>query len=639
MAEVLLTVRSQMQAAIDQMDSMAAKGKAASSAMADFGQSIGDTTEKQIKKTETMLGKIRGMGSAVAKGMSEDFKAMLNLAGFAGGLKMGKIFGGSIKETFELTDAIRKLGGIFGIAQSNFISFQTKIVDGLASVGLGADVAVQALKGLSETQVRGEDRIIEYAKALGMLASITGQKGQEAAVAKGVAETITAGGGDVNDTDLFNRMIESLRKSFNATGQSATAAMAQLSEILESMPDDLRKKIGPEGLINLQVASATGGQGAPAFLKKILSKSYYERQPTAARGFSNVFTNKGLDVEKFKKQAQTIFATVPGDNRLAAQTLGLSEEEAEGFVRLYESIERVGDAQERMRKDNRQLEEQYKNSMTAMEAFSGSLNKFKSSFSGTFAAITNTISEGLVKAMDFGLKDLQKYLPKSLNNMIEPLKEKLPDALNKNLGSTAVVGAAVGATALMLGGGLKGLGKSFGLGKGVGVAEKSAYEQITGEKVIPVYVTNASEIGMGSGGIAAATGGMGALGKAGAVAGSAVAGYAIGSLIRDAIKDTGVGKGIDSALDSITGWIYGLDKMDKQSEAWKNANKFDEKGVPIQQVPQLQQQAPQLNNLGKVPVNYSSGPSSQSTIIIDVKNRDLKATIAPNRGTPAVKQE
>lgn len=619
MNTVELSVRTQLQKIIDELDTLSKKGKDTSDAMTELGHSVGKSMEGQIKKTETMFGRIRGLAGSTAKAMGDDFKNLFNVAGLAQGLKLGGIFSDNIKETMALTDTIRKLGGIFGIAQGEFVSFQERMVDGLAEVGLGADAASNALKGLSETQVRGQENLIAYAKASGMLASVSGQKGQEGSIAKGIATTITAGGGNVNDPAVFARMVDAMRKSFNATGQNPTQILATLSQIMEKMPADLRKNIGPEGLVDLASIGQVAGKNATAFLEEYLSKSPVARKHLEARGFGGVFDEKGLNVDKFRKQAKNIFAQFGGDPRLMAQTLGLSEDAAEGFVRLYESLDKVSKVQQKMRADTKQLEDQYKSAMTMSEAFAGSLNKVKSSFSGPIAAITNGLSEALVKAMDTSLTDLGKYLPKSLASMLQKAQEKAPDALGKNIGSTAVVVGGGVLTALLAGGGIKRLFGNIGLGKAQGIAESEAYAQITGRQVTPVYVTNFSEIGgLGAGNLVGAGAGAGG----GFVKGAAGLGLGVGIGVA-------LGEAISGPFDEIV--QYALGGFGKNEQKLYEAKQKTQ--AKVQETKQAEAKK-DLENKGFLPP--SNAFPSGVRVEIDMKNRDLIAVPTPLRGQATV---
>jgi hypothetical protein len=656
MNTVELSVRSKLMQVVDELKAIGDEAERTSSGLNSFANNVGKTTEKQIKNTETFLGRLRGMGSKVAKSMSEDFKALFSLVGVTEGLKLGNVFRENIKETFELSDTIRKLASIFGIAEDRFVGFQTKLTKGLGEIGLSSESAVNALKGLSETQVRGEEQLSEYAKAAGMLASIGGQKGQEGAIAKGMAGTLTAQGKNPNDINAMKSLSDDLRKSFNATGKTSTEVLSALESIMAKMPQDFRKALTTSGLVKMGTAAAIGGPNSTKFLEEYLGKSPIARKALEARGFKGVFGAGGLDTQKFRGAAKGVINQFPGDPRMMAQTLGLSEDAAEGFIRLYESLDKVDEAQAKMEKDTKALGDQYNASMTASEAFSASLNKLKASLATPIAYTTNFITTGLQKAFKTSFDDLVNLLPAGLQSSVGGAKKKiekyLPDALDKNLGSTAVVAGGGVLAALMAGGGLKSIMK-LGQGKAGGIAERMAYETVTGAKVQDVYVVNANEIG------SAATGG-GAAGETGLgtkiAAGTAA--FAGGAAVGNTLMDP------EGAMNQ---WMHknipGLAKVDQTIESgvgasvdWlaeKFGNMTGAAPIPLpvgvkNQMPaapaiNIQNQmpaAPQGLNINRptaAPALQQQKQPQQSVDVkvrvqVDTKNKDLKATTQPARG-------
>lgn len=616
MNTVELSVRSKLMQVVEELQSIAAESERVSENLNGFAKQVGKTTESQIKKTETFLGRLRSMMGSVAKSMADDFKALFSVVGISEGLKLGNVFRDNIKETFELSDTIRKLGSVFGITQDRFVTFQQKLTQGLGEIGLSSESAVNSLKGLSETQVRGEGNLVEYSKTAGMLAGATGQRGREGDIAKGLAETLTAQGKNPNDVNAMKGLAEDIRKAFNATGAGPTEVLSKLKDILASMPADLRKSLSTTGLVGLGAAGAVGGPNATKFLEEYLSKSPIARAALDARGFKGVVGKDGLDIEKFRKAAKGVMDAFPGDPRLMAQTLGLSEDAAEGFVRLYESLDRVRDAQDKMRSDNQTLKTQYEASMTASEAFSASLNKLKASLAKPIALTTNFITDGLQSAFKTSLDDLINLLPQGLKEKAQELKNSisafLPDALDKNLGSTAVVAGGGLLAATLAGGGINNLLK-LGKGKAGGVAERMAYEQVTGAKVSDVYVVNAGEIGAAMGGKGPDLGAASSLGgKLGSfvkgiagVTGAGAAGYQIGTMVNDAIEGTSVGKGLDKAA----GWLG--EKVGEVKESI---------------FPSFKNESPKNPATGKPKVDVNV------KVHIETKNKDLKATIPPGRG-------
>ncbi len=317
-----------------------------------------------------------------------------------------------------------------------------------------------------------------------------------------------------------------------------------------------------------------------------------------------------------------------------AQTLGLSEEAAEGFIRLTESLDKIDTAQNKMLRDNKSLTQSYYDAMTAGEAFNASLNKFKSSFSESIAVMTQYSTDFLKKAFQTSLDDIINLLPKGVGDKVKSAKdsvsEYLPDALNKNLGSTGMVVGAGALTALLAGGGLKGL-MNLGAGKAKGFVEKAAYEQITGAKVQDVYVVNAGEIaGGGGGGGPMSPGAMGIFTKALGAFGVGAAGFGIGELINQGIEGTDFQKSIDGFFGDL-GEKFG-NKTGKPAERYFDPTKLTPPGGVMEKP-----QNPQINIVppkAQTPMISNSGVRNDVNVrvTIDTKNKDLKATKSLQRG-------
>jgi hypothetical protein len=633
-ATVELNVRTKLGQVAQDLEAIAGASKRAQEETASFGRDIGEEHGKAIKRTETYLGRLRGLGGRVFDGMKADFRAMMSTVGVSEGLKLGSTFRDSVRETFELSDTIRKLASVFGLAEGRFAGFQTRLTRGLGDIGLGADAAINALKGLAETQVRGEEELEAYAKVSGQLAATTGTRGQEGTIGRGIARVITAQGGDPNNLSDMRRVADDLRRAYNATGQIPSAILQALETVVANMPSDLRKSIGTSGLIELGAVSATAGPGATKFLEEYLSKSPIARKALEARGFKGVFGPEGFNTEKFRQAAGGVMSTFPGDPRLMAQTLGLSEDAAEGFVRLYESLDRVAAAQAKMANDTRSLEDQYRSSMGASEAFRASLNKVKSSLAEPLTAVTDTITRGLRAAFEFSLSDLTKLLPEGLRKRIEPYQDSVPEALGKNLGATATVAGAGLLVSTLTGGGLRNL-LNLGKGKAIGTAERMAFEEVTGRAVQDVYVVNAAEIAQGGGGVTAAlgkmTGVVGLLAKAGLVGAAGVGGYAVGGLINDAIKGTELSEAIDRLLEPAFRALTGTGAQTAEQPS------FSAPPVATGAAPDVLGRVPQIVTPEGQRMPMGSRPGQQKVdvrvdINVDTKNRDLKATPKLSRG-------
>jgi len=433
---------------------------------------IGKEADKAVttaaKHTEKEISKMGGFLRRVAGQLKDDFKALFSIQSLAAGLKLSDQFRGSIKETVSLSDTIRRLGATFGIASKDFASFQSQMTKGFGDIGLSSEDASRALEGLANTQVRGRENLIEYAKAAGMLASVSGAHGAEADISKGLAGVVKARGGDVNDPSQMRAVAAELVKIQQATGMKTTDALASLESLLAAMPQDMRKSVGIEGLTKLITAGAVGGPGSAKFLEELISKSPIARKALEAQGFGKVMGKGGLDVEAFRKSAGAILGRVGGDPRMAAQTLGISEEAAEGFVRLYESLDKVAEAQKKVQESAGDLGKAYSQGRSLGDSFRASINRVKSMVSGPLSQATQGLTDVLGKASE------------------------------SDAGALLATTAAATAAAVLTGGGLRGAGKALGLG---GMAKGAAIEGITGRQVQPVYVVNASEIGGGAAGL------------------------------------------------------------------------------------------------------------------------------------------
>lgn len=579
---VNVSVRSQLSKIIDDLSAIRDKGAEVNEEFKKMGDDVAENARKNTKQAEGFLNNLRGFGRRAANQLRKDFASLISVNALTDSFRLTNQFRQVGAESVDLNNQIRKLGTTFGVAGKDFAAFQTKLTKGLGEIGLSSEVASNTLEGLATTPVRGQDNIVGYARTAGMLASIAGEQGSEGDIARSIARVIQARGGNVNDMNQVSGLGEEARKVFVATGASPTKTLSMMENLFANMPEDLRKAISASGLTNLAAAGAVGGPNATKFLEEYLGKSPIARMAFEAQGGKGVFTDKGLDVEKFRSFAQGIMGRVGGDPRLAAQTLGLSEEAAEGFVRLAENLDKVKDAQEGVARATGNLNNQYRSSLGLGEAFKANINRVKRAIAEPLSTVTQGATDLLSKASE------------------------------TDAGAAAVVAGGAGLAALLTGVGLKGIGKGLG-GIGGTLARKEAAEGLTGEKTIPVYVVNASEIGGGgllgpmgaAGGGAAAGGGMALLRMLGAAGLAGAGGYMAGSFLSDHIASTTQGVSSDGAYegDAIERLMYELHK---------------------------------LLNQGKRPEDQGPMQWDKATgtwkIIVENKSRDIKATAEPARG-------
>ena len=512
--EVVVSVKTELNRIIAELQKIAKESAKVGDGLKTAGEDVGDALDKQTTRTRDFFTVLRGTSAKVAQEIKKDFLALAGINAMSGALKLSNQFSKTISETIALSDAIRKFGTIFGIAGNEFANFEAKLTKGLGDIGLSSEAATESLKGLSQTQVRGQQNLIDYSVASGQLASVTGDKGQEGEISKSLASTITTKGGDPNDMSQMHEMAEETLKIFNSTGMKASESLHAMNTLFTGMSEDFRKKFGAHTFGSIIRAEQIAGPNSTAFIQDLMGKSSIARKGLESRGFEGVINEKGIDVAKFKAAAARLFAEFKGDPKLMAKTLGMGDDSAEGFLRLNDALGRVNASQEQSWESQAKLGRQLQETKTLAEAFASSLNKVKSSLAVPLAAATQGLTSGLSKASE------------------------------TSGGSAAVVAGAGIFAALLAGGALSAIGNVVGSafggklggklgGKAAGFGEAAAFESATGRTVQPVYVVNASEMSggdwrSGAGGAGDATGWFGKAAGAAEGAGAGAAGTAAG---------------------------------------------------------------------------------------------------------------
>lgn len=618
---VQVSVRSGLQSIIDELEKVKKKAEEVQEEFKGSGKSVEDGLKNNVKQTQTFFSNLRSLSRRVADQLRGDFKSLVSINAISESLKISSQFRGAVTETVNLSDKIRKLGSTFGLAKRDFASFQSFLTTGLGELGMSSDVAARALEGLSTTPVRGQGNVLAYSTQAGMLASISGEGGKEGAIAQSLARVIQAKGGDVNNPGQVSALAESIRKVFVQTGGTPTQTLQAMETLFKNMPKDLRQKIGSAGLANLAAVNAVGGPNATKFIEQYNAMSPVQRMAIDAQGGGALLSDKGLDLERLKKFIDSVSSRIGGDPRLSLQTVGIDEEAAEGLVRLRENLDEVAKAQERIAKSTGSLNEQYRNSMGFTEAFKANLNRVKKMISEPLAAITQAGTDLLSSASE------------------------------SNAGAAGVAVGGGLLAAILAGIGLKGVGKGL---KGVGgtLAKKEGAEALLGEKTIPVYVVNASEIGGGGLGGAAAAGG--ALATAGKVVGgvglAAALGVGIGEIIAPyvnkffeektagALDQGGVkGDAMDRAMYRLDKMLGGsasaeMDARDEAARAAARASSASPDAPPKRVLVPSAGALSKPSDAEKAP-SPSAFPAQPTRVIIEVKDPRLKATTKyPSQG-------
>jgi hypothetical protein len=576
MSQAKLEVKSELSKLVQDLQKISERASLVSEELKSAGKDVGEELEKETKKVETFFSKLGNVGRRAADQLRRDFKSLASLQSLSAGLKLSNQFAGSIKETINLSDAIRKLGSSFGIAQKDFASLQSDITKGMGDIGMSSEEAGDTIRGLAGSGVEGKEPLKAYSMRAAQLSSLGGEKGQSGNIAGMLAGVVRAQGKNVNDPKAMEGVASAVAKAMEGTGKSASDLLSHMQATFESMTAEQRKKTSASGLSSLAVAETVAGPQAAAAIQKYLSMNKNERSGLDAQGFSKIFNKEGgIDIQGLKDFAKDMKQRGL-DLRGSAQSYGFSGEEAEGLVRLTQSADLLDKSLKKTAKASDDINTKTRKNMGLNETFQANINRVKAMVSGPMAAATQGITDMLSSASE------------------------------STTGSAGIVAGGGALAALLAGGGLSGLGKGLGLGDfvkeaTVGQAKKQALEQLTGEKIQDVNVVNVSDLANainGSGSKASVGGGaMGMVGK-----------IAKGAAVLGAV-DVAANMG-DQIMKSTPGNVPGM----------QDANKWDEIFYKFDKI------------LGG---SASKKLDQNAKITVEMKDPRLKATKQTSRGAAA----
>lgn len=530
MSEAKISVRSDLLKIVEDLKVISRTAEDTANSLSDATKKLGENVDDQVAVTRGGMDKISKFGKALVKQLGSDFKALFSVNAIAGGLKLSEQFSGAVKQAVTLNDTIRNLSPIFGMNEAAAEKFKRNLVKGLGEIGAGSDAAANALQGLAETPVRGEKNLEAYAKTAAEIASISKQKGQEGAIAKGLSGVVVAQGGNPNDPKAMQRVAEDIVRIRNATGKTATEALDTLNKIFSSANSDFKKRLSQGGGVSLAAAGLIGGSGSTSFLERYMGMDPNRRAGLDAQGLGGLIGKNGqLDSKSVEGALGRAKGLGSGNAEFGLQAMGMTEEEAKGFIRLAAAIKENGAAVERARTSVVDINQEYQKTMSLGDSFRANLNRVK----GGFSSLMDTMGA-----------------PDVLNKATDTLQ----GASHSTAGAAAVVGGGALLAAMLTGGGIKTL-----LG---GELKLKAIEGITGEKVQRVEVINfPAGFELSSAG-AAASSGLGFLGKAGLVGAAGVAGYGAGSIINGVMDKKTQGTTAEGfSGNAIERLIFKIDKL------------------------------------------------------------------------------
>lgn len=516
--EVVLTAKADLKKILDQLQEIVDKNKEIGDGFKKTGKGVKESLDGQTASVTTTFDKLRNVSRRVFDQLKQDFKSLASVKGLEAGLKLSSQFENTLSEVFDLNDAVRRLGGSFGVARNDFARFQGALAKGFGDIGASSEEAANALQGLTGTGVKGQSNVLSYGTTAAQLGMLSGERGQSGAIAGSLANVVRAQGKDVNDPAAMQAIAREVTAVAKTTGVGASKILSQMEDVFSAMPSELRKAMSPEAIGQIGVAATVAGPGGAAALKAFLGKSKEERAGLEAQGFGKIFGADGkLDLKGLSDVAKELKSRGTS-SRLAAQSLGLEGEAADGLVRLIENSDRLSEALNQSSTASRDYAKEARASLGFAESFRANIRKVQGAIGEQIGDVTQGATDLLSKASE------------------------------SNLGAGLVTlgGGALAAT--LAGGGLSGIGKALGVGS---LAKAEASERITGRKVQDVRVINFNEAGGIGGAAAGSAGGLGSIlgGKLGQVAkvgggalGAAGLGYEAGSLINDYLISKTEGK-------------------------------------------------------------------------------------------------
>lgn len=542
--EVVLNGRAELDQIIKSLKKIRDESHKGINEVNTLGKKTNETLENAAKKADDRIKKTGSSLRRMAGQLYSDFKALLSLNSIQGAMKMSSMFQGAVTESIDLADTIRRLGNSFGIARKDFGTFQSALTKGLGEIGASSDDAARALEGLSGLGIKDQGALMNMTKGAVTLGGISGEKGNIKGIAGQLGSVMKSSGANVEDVGAQKRLIGEVTAAVQATGKGATEILGAMDEIFSKMPEELRKKVGPELMSQMAVVATTAGPGATTALQQYMGAGSIQKKPFESQGFGSVIGKDGLlNLKELFKFIKAMKGRIGFDTRAALQTAGFSEDAADGLLRIASSskeLERNLDALSSASRDN---EEVYKNTRGFLDSFKGSINTVKGSLDSMLH-----LGGGMQHVTDF-----------------------LSSQVGSKGGSAAVVAGGATIAAMLAGGGLRGIAGLVG-----GEMKKKAFEEVTGEKVQDVFVVNFDQIGQGVGTNIKSLmgGGMGMMGKAGMVGGALAGGLAIGEGINaiDQKLGGGMGDAIVSGFDKLDKWMGGImsgtDRGDKKNKVY-----------------------------------------------------------------------
>lgn len=485
-------------------------GKEIKALAAKIEEALGQKAPKSIEKLEdaaekgsTKIAKFfRNLGQQV----KEDLKTAFDIGALASGLKIGKDFAEGTKQVFEMERAFDRLNTRLQLSGKQLTDFKKELGKKVANTGQDLK---DVLPGVETVAARGglkaPDQLENIGEILAKVRATTGE-GTES-LAETVVDILKNQGQKITAANFKNTIdaLQGTRTSgaFKTAGDAGKAVndLAPYAQKLGLSTRDLgglaaqAGKAGPAGQDILRQLLERGTSiGGQEQLNALFGQKIFNKGKLDAKALGNV------DQNKFGQYSQQILQETTGLTGANGADLKRFLESFKGNLKEMDSVTRGAE------ETSRQFDQATDNFATSIDRFKENAKEAGREIGGSLSKLGGDLVKGRV------------------GNLAQDAKE-VGKALFENKGTAAAGFGIAAAGALLAGGAAKRLAKKIPGGDMLGGMAGAELAKAAG--IQPVYVTNASEIGMGS----SPLGGEGVLEKLKGLGGkiSAIGGTSVGS--------------------------------------------------------------------------------------------------------------
>ena len=480
--------------------------------------SLGKDAPKSFAKLEDAAekgtGKIAGFFHNLGQRVKEDLKTAFDMGMVLNGAKFAKDISEGTKQVFEMERAFDKLNTRLKLSGNGLKDFKKQVGDAVAGTGQKLQ---DVLPGVESASARGgiksPEQLTAIADVLGKARAVTGE--DTGALSETIVEILKSQGREVN-SQTFKETMDALQGTrvagaFGSANEAGTA-IEQLSPFAKQLGMGTREMGGMAAM-----ASKSGSAGQD-ILKQIMEKGSTiggQAQMNAAFGV-DLFKNGKMNASALGKIDKGRFGSM--SQQVMGEATGIGGATGADLSRFIDAFKGgMGDYNKTVEGANENMTQ----FALATDNLASEIDQFKEHAKNAGLQIMSDMSSVGHSLLHGDFKGAGAGLKRAGGDIMD------------NKGTIGMAMAVTAGIGMLTGGSLKSLlGKVGGGGTAMGVAKGKLMQEAAG--VTPVFVTNASEIGIGAGGgvmdklgsLLPKAGGAAAAGGV-ALSGAAVAGTAL----------------------------------------------------------------------------------------------------------------